>query len=157
MPRPTPDLLGRTFGRLTVISRAPGPGPTYWICRCSCGTEAHRVRHGNLMTGNTTACGCQRRVNHQKGEANPAWKGDNIGYGSMHTRLRDNRGRAGDSQCVDCGGSASDWSYVGGCPSERYQAVNGYEVAYCPHLDCYVPRCKRCHKNYDNRMREDVA
>jgi hypothetical protein len=55
-------LLGRTFGRLTVISSGtpvPRKGFSY-LCRCSCGrymtaTTAH------LVTGQTKSCGCLLR------------------------------------------------------------------------------------------------
>ena len=51
------DLTGMTFGRLTVIERAPNIGKqTAWRCRCSCGNECI-VQAGNLKNGQKT-CGC---------------------------------------------------------------------------------------------------
>lgn len=31
----------------------------FWVCRCECGSET-TVTVGNLMTGNTTSCGCMK-------------------------------------------------------------------------------------------------
>jgi len=55
------NLVGKKFGRLTVISKA---GIKYkrrvWVCRCDCGTEKEIVGV-NLRKGNTTSCGCFQR------------------------------------------------------------------------------------------------
>lgn len=56
------DLTGRTFGSLTVI-RESGPsrdGRPMYRCACACGKETV-VQRSNLITGNTTSCGCRRR------------------------------------------------------------------------------------------------
>ena len=53
------DLVGQSFGRLTVVERAgsrPYPGGARWRCRCSCGEEAV-VDAVNLRNG-TASCGC---------------------------------------------------------------------------------------------------
>ena len=51
------DLTGMTFGRLTVIERAPNIGKdTAWRCKCSCGNECI-VRSDVLKRGQPT-CGC---------------------------------------------------------------------------------------------------
>ena len=53
------DLLGQSFGRLTVISRdgSNSTGQATWLCRCSCGGT--RVARGdNLRRGRSTSCGC---------------------------------------------------------------------------------------------------
>lgn len=43
------DLTGKTFGEITVLSRAENTkdGTTQWLCKCSCGSE-WVVRAGNL-------------------------------------------------------------------------------------------------------------
>lgn len=57
------DLMGQTFGRLSVIARAAEnrkSGEARWICRCSCGGS--RVVPGrNLRSGRTQSCGCIKR------------------------------------------------------------------------------------------------
>lgn len=59
------DLTGQKFGRLTVIERAEnirnakGVSKVMWKCRCDCGNDDLIVVYsGNLLTGNTTSCGC---------------------------------------------------------------------------------------------------
>lgn len=52
------NLLGQTFGRLTVIAPAESRnGRTYWLCRCECGKEKAFLA-GNLVGGKSTSCGC---------------------------------------------------------------------------------------------------
>jgi hypothetical protein len=61
MSRKLIDLTGERYGRLTVehlASRAPLP--VAWTCRCECG-NTKRVRSGDLMSGRTQSCGCQKR------------------------------------------------------------------------------------------------
>lgn len=58
--RPTLDLTGRKFDRLTVLR--PDVTKGYWIVRCSCGGEK-AVRGASLTSGNTRSCGCKVRNN----------------------------------------------------------------------------------------------
>lgn len=58
----TINLVGKKFGRLTVISsdgRAKN-NEVKWRCRCDCGKEIS-VRGSDLKNGNTKSCGCFRR------------------------------------------------------------------------------------------------
>lgn len=57
------ELTGRTFGRLTVIGRAPHE-PRFrkaygWLCRCECGNTISTIGQ-SLQHGNTRSCGCLR-------------------------------------------------------------------------------------------------
>jgi hypothetical protein len=55
------DLIGQTFGFLTVIDRGPN-GPrkeTQWICKCVCGNTTV-VRSRELRLGRTRSCGCKK-------------------------------------------------------------------------------------------------
>ena len=55
------DLTGRSFGRLTVIDRAPNQKRrVYWNCQCSCGS-LKAIQAGLLIDGRTQSCGCLRR------------------------------------------------------------------------------------------------
>lgn len=64
------NLSGQRFGRLTVIKRADnyqvpsGQRLTKYVCLCDCGNEVE-VLSSNLVTGNTTSCGC---LGSSKGE-----------------------------------------------------------------------------------------
>ena len=58
------DMVGRVFGRLKVIRRAPKSIAKNrchrYICKCSCGNETE-VNGGALRSGHTTSCGCKQR------------------------------------------------------------------------------------------------
>lgn len=66
------DLAGQTFGFLTAIkdSTLRNNGAVWWECICIC-SEKHLVTYGDLTTGHTKSCGCQR----PKGEDHPNWTG----------------------------------------------------------------------------------
>lgn len=54
------NLLGRTFGRLTVIARdttSHSSGHAYWICECECGNQKS-ISAKHLKDGSTKSCGC---------------------------------------------------------------------------------------------------
>lgn len=70
------DLVGKTFGRLTVIKRASVDKPrVYYVCKCECGKEIV-TQASHLNTGHTTSCGCSRTRNIT-----------NEGKAGKHTRL----------------------------------------------------------------------
>jgi hypothetical protein len=61
------NLIGQTFGRLTVLSQAPFQGGrSQWHCVCECGAE--KIVNSNLLRrGRTQSCGClnqERRSTH---------------------------------------------------------------------------------------------
>ena len=52
------DLIGKTFGRLTVIKfKGIKNHRAIWRCRCVCGRYTD-VRSNDLLSGNTKSCGC---------------------------------------------------------------------------------------------------
>lgn len=59
------NLLGKTFGRLTVLKEVEKPEQvsqkaSYWLCKCECGVE--KIIRGNLLTsGQINSCGCMRK------------------------------------------------------------------------------------------------
>jgi hypothetical protein len=60
------DISNRAFGMLTVLGFAGEDRDTkqvrnLWWCRCDCGT-VFKPRGDHLKSGNTTNCGCVRRV-----------------------------------------------------------------------------------------------
>lgn len=58
MPKPTKDLKGQTFTRLTVLHRdLTKPGKTRWMCRCECGV-IKSVSAETLLCGKAKSCGC---------------------------------------------------------------------------------------------------
>lgn len=102
----SPDLSGRTYGRLTVIEYAkkdtPRPyGHSLWLCRCECGKEVF-VCSTNLVQGRTKSCGCYHA---------DAVRASNSTHGESHTRLH--RIWAGMKERCCNKGAANYRNYVG--------------------------------------------
>ena len=56
------DETGKKYGKLKVLRfDEMRKGQPFFICQCECGREVS-VRGPNLRSGNTTSCGCSRRV-----------------------------------------------------------------------------------------------
>jgi len=55
------DLMGRQFGRLSVVgmSEPKCDGARWWRCQCECGTEKE-ARGADLKRGFVQSCGCWR-------------------------------------------------------------------------------------------------
>ena len=97
MPTTLDVAAGQTFGRLTVVSRAPNK--TYrrqFNCRCECGTEKE-VDGPSLVSGAVLSCGCLRRERSQAsglagtrhGEARPGKQSPTYrSWMSMRTRTK---------------------------------------------------------------------
>lgn len=63
------DLVGRQFGRLTVVSRLPNDkrGGSKWAVRCECGQE--RIATGAYLTAKrVVSCGCYRDQLRKSGD-----------------------------------------------------------------------------------------
>lgn len=58
------NLVGKRFGRLSVIQRtkAKSKSSSYWLCLCDCGRNSI-VAGCKLKSGNIVSCGCYRREN----------------------------------------------------------------------------------------------
>jgi hypothetical protein len=86
------NLNNQLFGKLTVLKRAPNKRKsTYWHCKCVCGNFI-TVMTGNLMSGNTSSCGC---INHLKGAKNACWKGEGLLGGRYWNIMRSNASKRG--------------------------------------------------------------
>lgn len=80
---PRLDLIGKRFGRLTVIAFAGTvKQQSLWLCRCDCGREKV-VRGRCLQNGNTRSCGCLR----SEVAAARARNRDHSTHGLSHTRI----------------------------------------------------------------------
>ena len=81
------DIIGQTFGKLTVQVRAPNDGTNAaWACLCECG-KSTVVKGTSLRNGNTTSCGCNR-VWHLKGSDNIRWAGFGQISGAMWSHIQ---------------------------------------------------------------------
>ena len=60
------DIIGKKFGRLTVISFSHSNGyRKYYLCKCECGKEKI-IYKGNLLAGRTLSCGCLQKEQARK-------------------------------------------------------------------------------------------
>ena len=78
--RPTDNLIGQRFGKLTVTGFAGyfaasmgAPLNAYWTCRCDCGKEMVRIKATSLTTGNTKSCGCLKRHRRVRNRLKNKW------------------------------------------------------------------------------------
>ena len=53
-------LIGKRFGRLTIVERVPGNTRPRWRAVCDCGGEAITAT-SNLTPGRSQSCGCLQR------------------------------------------------------------------------------------------------
>ncbi len=90
------DMVGKTFGRLTVVERCANPHGTgaRWLCRCACGNE-HRVVGGNLRSGNVVSCGCLPRHGAHAGNWQGGRRRDRKGYIRVYAKGHPNASRDG--------------------------------------------------------------
>lgn len=54
------EMIGKRFGRLTVIEEAGrvSGGQITWICRCDCGNMTKPISGSRMRLGRTRSCGC---------------------------------------------------------------------------------------------------
>lgn len=83
-----------------------------------------------------SGCGCGK---HKFGKSHQNYKGDDAGRSNKHARIRSQRGKASEYDCVDCGDQALDWS----------RRKDGD----CNNIWDHDPRCRRCHMEYDEDER----
>lgn len=64
------DLLGETFGKLTVVAKWISPeGLISWECVCDCGNNVEAT--SKQLFGGKSSCGCGRRLS----QSNNRWRG----------------------------------------------------------------------------------
>ena len=78
------NLIGRTFGQLTVIDEYPIPDnckrERRWLCECNCENHTKVIKTtGVLLSGKIRSCGC-----YLKTRVSPIYK-----HGDRHSRLYD--------------------------------------------------------------------
>ena len=60
---PHESLIGRRFGKLTVIKFSHTDPDSYWLCKCDCGS--YKVVNGaRMLKGSTKSCGCIRGLSY---------------------------------------------------------------------------------------------
>ena len=72
-----------------------------------------------------------------KGETNPSWKGDDVGYGGLHMWVSSQLGTP--SLCEHCQSTTA----------KHYDWANKSQT-YKRDLSDWLRLCRKCHKKYDN-------
>ena len=81
---PKIQMIGKRFGRLTVIAEAPNRGKNrYLVCQCDCGNISNPIHIGSLRSGATKSCGCLNK--EMIAERNKHI--DRAIHGKTHTRI----------------------------------------------------------------------
>lgn len=131
---PKIEMLGRRFGRLTVVARDGTRGHNvYWRCFCDCGNEKI-VCGTNLSSGRTLSCGCllkdtitnkaQEKFAVLVGQVINGWK--ILGRGEISFKNQANFIYV-EVECVDCG---------------------SYKTSRLGHIQKNVSRCQNCDIEY---------
>lgn len=134
------DLAGKAIGELEVIERVWNykNGETQYGCRCSCGADVV-VRAAKLRGGHVKSCG---DTVHRRAYV--------VSYRGAHRRVAVERGPARTHTCIDCGGTAAEWSYKGGDPLELADVSGPNQgLPYSLSIERYVARCRKCHRAHD--------
>ena len=88
----------------------------------------------------------------QRGEKHGRWKGGVKAYNSAHARVRVARGKASEHVCIDCGGTARDWSLRHGVEVQIQAGGEKDGCAYSLDVNDYDPRCDPCHRTYNKEV-----
>lgn len=100
----TLDLLGRTFGTLTVIQKLDERENGYcvWLCQCSCGKQV-KANTKNLTRGNFFCSDCTPKNNAKKGPVAEDLTGQRFGKLQVLERAENKKGRTAWLCQCDCG------------------------------------------------------
>ena len=87
------DLMGRVFGRWTVLELA-SVMPRKWLCRCVCGAERAVAQHG-LLNRRSQSCGCHghdlssmHKLKDELGKVYNSWTVLSLGENSRNGAAR---------------------------------------------------------------------
>ncbi len=98
------DLIGRRFGKLTVVEKTDQLQDNYrvWKCRCDCGGEIC-VNTKRLMRGTVRDCGCVPKENARRGNVAEDLTGRRFGSLTVIRRGENKNGRTAWVCKCDCG------------------------------------------------------
>lgn len=169
------DMVGKVFGRLTVISRTESVRygiykKRAWICKCECGNETKQTT-GHLNSGNVKSCGClhaETSAENGRNSRHLIEKKDavfNVLYGTYKRNARkrniefcltkDEMMVLVSKNCAYCGEEPSNYykyyvnkttTYYSGI--DRIDNEKGYVYENC------VPCCKFCNHAKKNHSKD---
>lgn len=87
------NLIGKKFGRLTVIERDFSKQRCYYICKCDCG-KVKSIQAHHLKSGATTSCRCYQKEQASKSNIKHGQKGT-----SLYNRWKTMRQRCNNPKC----------------------------------------------------------
>jgi hypothetical protein len=152
------NLIGKRFGKLTVIAKADRTDKgnnQYWLCKCGCGNYKE-IRGNHLNSGNTKTCGCLRKLPEGESSFNQLigfykYAANARGLPFKLSRLQFRK--LTKENCIYCGKQPSQvinrpkhngvYIYNG---VDRINPKLGYIIDNC------VPCCGMC-----NRMKSDLS
>ncbi len=148
------DLIGRKFGRLTVIGLLPTEkGQRIWSCECSCGVTK-KVHTAALTTGHTRSCGCLKKDASveamRKRRLPPGQAGLNKVFGQYKTKNAERRNLSflltkDQFRAL----TSNDCEYCGAPPSKNeqgylYNGIDRVDNDKGYTMDNVVPCCTCC-------------
>lgn len=84
------------------------------------------------------------------GQNNPNWRGEDVGYGQAHERVKRIRGLASSHKCLHCEKKrAEEWAYDHEDPDERREEGKRDKGRYSLDPNHYIPLCSPCHTRFD--------
>ncbi len=155
---------GTPFGRLTVESgpfmRFPRSCTAYFFrCVCQCG-KVKDFRASNLLSGNTTSCGCGKREK-QTTHGESGTRLHNIRsmilqrcYNPKYTQYEDYGGR-GIKVCPEWRESYEvfrDWALANGYRDDLTIERNSNDKGYCPENCTWETRATQARNKRNNRI-----
>lgn len=122
--------------RTTTRELIPADAQCVWEgCERRPRARGHCASHYNILMGYSKGGGRQGKRGYKK---------QVIGYRAAHKRVEAIKGKATEHRCVDCGGTAREWSLD---LKDNTLEEEGKEYSLNP-LD-YKARCAPCHRAYD--------
>jgi hypothetical protein len=163
------NLIGRTFGRLTVIAYAGRPARrTLWFCQCIEGNII-RARGDSLLDGNTASCGCLVYENvgqfiHGKSGTpeHICWEGIRQRCCNRKHKSWSNYGGRGIKVCEGMQTFSGFYAIVGDRPSpmheiDRINTNGNYSCGVCPEClqNGWTANCHWVTSQENNRNRRN--
>jgi hypothetical protein len=74
---------------------------------------------------------------------------DVVSYSQAHLRLKTDRGRADQYECISCGGQAREWAYMG---DGSDALTDDLGRLYSTDQTAYEPMCVACHRRHDRAV-----